>query len=43
MNNVLAHTEYHLSNGFVFGPCNVSVEDRITYLPIYMAGIFSNE
>ena len=43
MSNVLARPEYHLGGGLVFGPCNVSVEGNVTYLPIYMAGLLSNE
>ncbi|KAB8291991.1 ATP-binding protein [Bifidobacterium avesanii] len=43
MDNVLAQVDYHLDGGYVFGPCNVSVEDKVTYLPIYMAGLLSNE
>jgi hypothetical protein len=27
----------------VLGPCNVSVEGNVTYLPVYMAGMFHNE
>lgn len=42
MDNVLAHPEYHLDAGYVLGPCNVSVEGPVIYLPIYMAGMFSN-
>lgn len=42
MDNVLAHPEYHLDTGYVLGPCNVSVEGSVIYLPIYMAGMFSN-
>lgn len=43
MDNVLAHPEYHLNTGYVLGPCNVSVEGNVTYLPVYMAGMFHNE
>lgn len=43
MDNMLAHPEYHLNTGYVLGPCNVSVEGNVTYLPVYMAGMFHNE
>lgn len=43
MDAVLAHHEYHLSTGYVLGNCNISVEGNITYLPVYMAGVFINE
>lgn len=42
MDNLLARPEYHLGTGLVFGPCNVSVEGAVTYLPIYMAGLVEN-
>ena len=29
--------------GYVLGPCNVSVEGNVTYLPVYMTGMFHNE
>ena len=31
------------NTGYVLGPCNVSVEGNVTYLPVYMAGMFHNE
>lgn len=43
MDNVLAQPEYHLACGYVLGPCNVSVEGAVVYLPVYMAGLFDNE
>ncbi|MBW3092921.1 ATP-binding protein [Bifidobacterium sp. 82T10] len=43
MDAVLAHSEYHLSTGYVFGPCNIAVENRILYLPVYMVGLLSND
>lgn len=43
LDNVLAHPEYHLDAGYVLGPCNVSIEGQVVYLPIYMAGMFNNE
>ena len=43
MDNVLAHLNTISTTGYVLGPCNVSVEGNVTYLPVYMAGMFHNE
>ena len=43
MDNVLAHPEYHLNTGYVLGPCNVSVEGNVTYLPVYIGQHVHNE
>ncbi|KFI96135.1 ATPase AAA [Bifidobacterium stellenboschense] len=43
MDNVLARPEYHLDHGYVLGPCNISTENGVTYMPIYMAGMFAND
>jgi len=32
--------EYNVKEAFVFANCNIQVQDKITYLPIYMAGFF---
>ena len=42
LDNVLAMEGYHLQQGYVLGSSNVQAEGRITYLPIYMTGMFSN-
>lgn len=43
LDNVLAADTYHIQQGYVLGPDNVSVSGRVTYLPIYMVGLFTNE
>lgn len=43
MGNVLSQPAYHLDEGYVLGACNVAVEGKVTYLPVYMAGQFRNE
>ncbi|GAA0638695.1 ATP-binding protein [Bifidobacterium pullorum] len=43
LHNVLAADTYHIQQGYVLGPDNVSVSGRVTYLPIYMVGLFTNE
>lgn len=43
LDNVLAADAYHIQQGYVLGPDNVSVSGRVTYLPIYMVGLFTNE
>lgn len=36
MNNVLEHSEYDISEGYVFCNGNIEVSGKITYFPIYM-------
>ena len=43
LDNLLATEEYHLDRGYVLGPSNVETVGKVTYLPIYMAGLFANE
>lgn len=43
LDSVLAADTYHIQQGYVLGPDNVSVSGRVTYLPIYMVGLFTNE
>ena len=43
LDNVLAADTYHIQQGYVLGPDNVSVSGKVTYLPIYMVGLFTNE
>lgn len=43
LDNVLAADTYHIQQGYILGPDNVSVSGRVTYLPIYMVGLFTNE
>lgn len=43
LDNVLAQSAYHLDYGLVLGPDNVAVEGRVHYLPVYMAGLITNE
>lgn len=39
----LPASEYHLDQGYVLGPCNISTDNGVTYMPIYMAGMFAND
>ena len=41
LSNLLATEDYQLEEGFVLCDKNVSRHDKITYLPIYMAGFLS--
>lgn len=43
LDNILAVEAYRIDHGYVLGPDNVSVDGNITYLPIYMIGLFVNE
>lgn len=43
LDNVLKADAYRIDHGFVLGPDNVSVTGNVTYLPIYMVGLFVNE
>ena len=43
LDNVPAADTYHIQQGYVLGPDNVSVSGKVTYLPIYMVGLFTNE
>ena len=43
LNKVLDVPNYHLERGYVLGPCNVSVEGKVAYLPIYMISQFAND
>lgn len=43
LDNVLKADAYRIDHGFVLGPDNVSVAGNVTYLPIYMVGLFVNE
>ena len=43
LDNVLAADTYHIQQGCVLGPDNVSVSGKVTCLPIYMVGLFTNE
>ena len=43
LDNVLAADTYHIQQGYVLGPDNVSVSGKVTYLPIYMVWLFTNE
>ena len=43
LSNILEVGNYHLSRGYVLGPCNVSLEGRVAYLPVYCAGFFESE
>lgn len=36
VNNCLNNKEYEMKEAFVFANCNISQNDRITYLPVYM-------
>ena len=43
LDNVLAADTYHIQQGYVLRPPNLSVSGRVTSLPIYMVGLFTNE
>lgn len=43
LDNVLKADAYRIDHGFVLGPDNVSVAGNVTYLPVYMVGLFSND
>lgn len=43
LDNVLKADAYRIERGYVLGPDNVSVAGSVTYLPIYMVGLFVNE
>lgn len=43
LSKVLDVPNYHLDRGYVLGPCNVSVEGKVVYLPIYMVSQFKND
>ena len=36
LDNCLRNPEYKMQEGIVFANCNVSVSDKVTYLPVYM-------
>ncbi len=36
MNNCLSNPEFEIEEGIVFANCNVSQNDNVTYLPVYM-------
>lgn len=43
LSNVLNEPNYHIEEGLVFGTGNVEVVNKVTYLPIYMVGLFENQ
>lgn len=43
LDNILDSEAYRIEHGYVLGPDNVDVNGKVTYLPIYMAGMFSND
>lgn len=40
LTSILDVSNYHLDKGYVLCEANVSVEDNVVYLPIYLAGFF---
>lgn len=42
MNNLLATENYHFKGAYVLHDGNVSVEDMVTYLPVYMAAFLGS-
>ena len=43
MNNCLKNKEYEMKEGIVFANCNVSVNGKVTYLPVYMSMFLTND
>lgn len=43
LGKILDVNNYHLERGYVLGSTNVSVEGKVVYLPVYMAGLFQSE
>ncbi|MCF0106938.1 MAG: DUF4143 domain-containing protein, partial [Holdemanella sp.] len=43
MNNCLGNKEYEMKEGIVFANCNVSVNGKVTYLPVYMSMFLKND
>lgn len=43
LNNCINNAEYGIEEAFVFANCNISKNDKITYLPIYMVGFLPRE
>ena len=42
LNNCLANEQYEMNEAFVLADCNISSEDKITYMPIYMTMFINN-
>lgn len=40
LNNLLESSEYSIKKGYVLSPSNVERNGNVTYMPIYMAGMF---
>lgn len=40
LNNLLESSEYSIKKGYVLSPSNVERDGDVTYMPIYMAGMF---
>lgn len=43
ISKVVNHEEYQIREAYVFANCNVEVEGRITYYPIYMCSFINDE
>ena len=43
LSKVVANTEYGVKTGYVFANCNVSVEDKLVYLPAYMSTFIKDD
>lgn len=43
LNNCLHNTEYEMKEGLVLADCNVHINGKVTYLPIYMIMFFKND
>lgn len=43
LNNVLLNNEYAINEAFVFANCDISVQGKIIYMPIYMCTFISDD
>ncbi len=43
INNVLANSEYEIEKAYVFANCDVSVEGKIVYMPVYMCSFIEDD
>lgn len=41
--NILKVKNYHVERGYVLGPCNISCEGSVVYVPVYCTGFFESE
>ena len=43
INNVLSNKEYAINRAFVLANCDISVEDKIIYMPVYMCTFINDD